>query len=641
MRGGSLLFISSICCLAAHAFPHGHNHDEDPEAPFPTTTSAIHTIPTNETGASAKPTIAYIPPGNDVKDTHSGMDMDMDDVGGMDEHHHHNHTLPDGPIPPEEMSYWLWSEHRGLLYAHISLMIISWGFVLPVGMLLHVLSANLSTGVMLGVAQSAFHIPVQIAFLTLTTIGVVFAIMYNSATPDFYENNAHHKIGWVIVWMLVAQVVSGMIRGVARYVNGDPQSRDIADQAEHMFMLGDDHDEDDENEASDENEIKRPPGFRRNSSDSGNGTGESTPRGGSTSSAPSIIRRSSENTLRDDHERNFHTVDTISHRNPESKMEKYLAKKLRKQRWLNRIGRRGAFIAKIVHGVIGRPLFLLGFLQLSTGVATVTGIFKANDIYNGLAHFIKGTGPRKTGLLMLGGIFFNYGVITLGRYLGVFADLGWAWNLKPPGAMTGQKWKDRAPSAEFVESFFICIYGASQSFMEHLGSNDGIWSHKDLEHVSIAIMFFWAGLCGLLIETPFVRRAFNRTIEATFPVRTTATYQRLASAGSLPANNRSNNAAFAPPAQQAFSFNPFPGLIIFMTGIMMSMHHQESMLSTMVHKQWGYLLAAFALFRLGTYFLMFLSPPKSYIPSRPVTELLTSFCLICGGMVFMVNSPFS
>lgn len=237
-----------------------------------------------------------------------------------------------------------------------------------------------------------------------------------------------------------------------------------------------------------------------------------------------------------------------------------------------------------------------------------------------------------------GGIFFNYGVITLGRYLGVFADFGWAWNLKPPGAMTGQKWKDHAPSAEFIESFFICLYGGTQTFMEHLGNDDGIWSHKDLQHVSIAIMFFWAGLCGLLIETPFIRRVLNRTIEVTFPVHTTATYQRLANAGSLAPNTQANSSAFAPPAQQAFSFNPFPGLIIFMTGIMMSMHHQESMLSTMVHKQWGYLLAAFALFRLGTYFLMFLSPPKSYIPSRPVTELLASFCLICGGMVFMVST---
>ena len=237
---------------------------------------------------------------------------------------------------------------------------------------------------------------------------------------------------------------------------------------------------------------------------------------------------------------------------------------------------------------------------------------------------------------MSGGVFFSYGIITLGRYLGVFADFGWAWNLKPPGELTGQKWKDRAPTAEFVESLFIFLYGSTQTFMEHLGNhNGGLWSHKDLQHVSIAIMFFWAGLCGLLIETPFIRRCFNRTIEATLPLRT-PNYQMLRDPGSHPSNSVST--AVLPPPQQSLSYNPFPGLIIFMTGIMMSMHHQESMLSTMVHKQWGYLLAAFALFRLGTYFMMFLSPPTSYLPTRPVTELLTSFCLICGGIVFMVRS---
>src|SRR5579859_6880939 len=239
--------------------------------------------------------------------------------------------------------------------------------------------------------------------------------------------------------------------------------------------------------------------------------------------------------------------------------------------------------------------------------------------------------------LILGGIFFNYGLITLGRYLGVFADFGWAWNLKPPGELTGQKWKNRAPSAEFVESFFVCLYGGSQSFMEHLGNSNGsLWYHKDLQHVSIAIMFFWAGLCGLLLETPFVRRMFNRTVEAALPTRT-VTYQMLRDSETYPAPQV--DSATLPPTTQNFSYNPFPGLIIFMTGMMMSMHHQESMLSTMIHKQWGYLLAAFALFRLGTYFLMFLSPPKSYLPSYPVTELLTSFCLICGGMVFMVAPP--
>src|SRR5271170_5493508 len=236
---------------------------------------------------------------------------------------------------------------------------------------------------MLGVAQSSFHIPVQLTFLTLTTIGIVFAIMYNSATPDFYENNAHHKIGWVIVWMLLAQVASGMIRGVARFVNGDIRSKQIAHEAEDMFMLGNDEDSDGEEEQEQEqdDEIKPRPNSRRDTSDSGNETGDNTPRrAGSTSSAPSvphIIRRSSENTLLNDHERNFHILETDRNpRNAVSKMEKYLAKKLQNRGWLSRINKRGAFMAKIVHGVIGRPMFCLGFIQVCTGLVTVTGIFK-------------------------------------------------------------------------------------------------------------------------------------------------------------------------------------------------------------------------------------------------------------------------
>jgi len=34
-------------------------------------------------------------------------------------------------------------------------------------------------------------------------------------------------------------------------------------------------------------------------------------------------------------------------------------------------------------------------------------------VFSGLAHFIKG------------GVFFWYGVLTLGRWAGCFADIGW------------------------------------------------------------------------------------------------------------------------------------------------------------------------------------------------------------------------
>ena len=92
------------------------------------------------------------------------------------------------------------------------------------------------------------------------------------------------------------------------------------------------------------------------------------------------------------------------------------------------------------------------------------------------------------------------------------------------------------------------------------------------------------------------------------------------------------------PKQYTTSLNPMPALIILLLGIMMSSHHQESMVSTQVHGQWGTLLVGFGVARIGTYILMFISPPKSVYPTRPPTELVASFCLISGGIIFCVSA---
>jgi hypothetical protein len=129
MKTKTVLIFTAICCFAAQVVSHGVEYDEVDVAP---------PIPSNGAPA-ANPTTAYTPPKGDGKNKHlhdHDTDTEMSDMGDMGtmDHHHHNHTIVDGPIPPEKMSYWLWPEHRGLLYAHIALMTISWGFVLPVGM---------------------------------------------------------------------------------------------------------------------------------------------------------------------------------------------------------------------------------------------------------------------------------------------------------------------------------------------------------------------------------------------------------------------------------------------------------------------------------------------------------------------------
>ena len=92
-----------------------------------------------------------------------------------------------------------------------------------------------------------------------------------------------------------------------------------------------------------------------------------------------------------------------------------------------------------------------------------------------------------------------------------------------------------------------------------------------------------------------------------------------------------------PPTMYEFSLNPIPALVILLVGIMMSSHQQETMISSMIHKQWGNLLTGAAFSRGLTYVLLFLRTPKSSLPSRPPTEILAAFGLISGGIIFMAS----
>ena len=128
--------------------------------------------------------------------------------------------------------------------------------------------------------------------------------------------------------------------------------------------------------------------------------------------------------------------------------------------------------------------------------------------------------------------------------------------------------------------------------------------------------------CGMLVESTRIRRFLNTTVL------------------SLPAGLGPTAAKehWASPRTYPFSLNPFPSLIILLLGILMSSHHQSSAISTMVHKQWGTLFIGFSLARAVTYILTYLSPPSSFLPSRPPSELIASFCLISGGLVFMASN---
>lgn len=208
-------------------------------------------------------------------------------------------------------------------------------------------------------------------------------------------------------------------------------------------------------------------------------------------------------------------------------------------------------------------------------------------------------------------MFWCYGLIAFARFLGSFSELGWAWNRSPLA--------ESVPSAEFVESLVIFLYGISNTWMERFGVPAGSpFTTKQIQHISIAIMFWFAGLIGMGIESKALRKW-------------------LAAPASALVAPSPNGEGPKPPASYRASFNPFPALVIGVTGLAMAAHAQVYLFQVQIHMLWGQLLAGSALLRCLTYFFLWLSPPSSVLPSRPPTEALASFFLACGGLVFQLS----
>ncbi|KAF1998844.1 hypothetical protein P154DRAFT_621332 [Amniculicola lignicola CBS 123094] len=241
--------------------------------------------------------------------------------------------------------------------------------------------------------------------------------------------------------------------------------------------------------------------------------------------------------------------------------------------------------ARITTAILCRLILLFGYLSFATGVIVYSGIFQGRSIFNGLAHFIKGS------------IFLWYGLLMFGRWMGCFAEFGWAWNERPPHNLA-TRWQFMIPSAELLESAVIALYGASNVWLEHLSNPGGEWSPSDLEHVSIAVMFFGGGTLGVLIESK-ITHMHNR--------------------GSHP-------------------MNPMPAIVIYILGSIMSTHHQSSKVSAMLHMQWGNLFMGFSFARIATYVILYRMPSKWYLPQRPPTEFISSFCLLTGGIILMLSN---
>ncbi|KAJ7742459.1 hypothetical protein DFH07DRAFT_836540 [Mycena maculata] len=238
-------------------------------------------------------------------------------------------------------------------------------------------------------------------------------------------------------------------------------------------------------------------------------------------------------------------------------------------------------------------LVFAGFGLLLTGIVIYTGGCRQNYVNGCLAHLIKG------------GIFWSYGLFTFARFLGYCSELGWSWNRAPTSGY---------PTAEFVESFLVFFYGITNTWMERFGANPGDpYTTKQIQHIGIAVMFWFAGLVGMAVESKTIRKW-------------------------LAALAIDKSEAVAEPETYTSSFNPFPALVIGVTGSVMASHFQTYLFQVQIHALWGNLLLAAAVLRCFTYFFLWVAPPRSTLPSRPPTEALASFFLACGGISFMLST---
>lgn len=557
------------------------------------------------------------------------MTMNMTDIEpspkSMHGGHHHGMSIVDDPnLEPQQKLYWQQynttsflsadAPNKGFLYTHVTLTLLGWIVVYPVALMLSTNKNNNKVGLFL---------PVQTLHSAMVLISLLALAIYGATAPrDLYPNNAYSKMSVALFFVVVLHWVSAVGRALAHWALRASANSPI-DGADYVLARH-----------SQDSGLGSISNHRRNSSaassfanHNGPYLDDTVPANGDDDDEDTMLALDDE----DPERLSPQTSSTLVGAKYQDRVISWVMQWKHMPMLVSKFG----VAADTVFTLINRPLFVFGFAYLLTGAATMHRMAMGNKVFNILAHFIKG------------GVFFLFGLLTLSRYLGCFADQGMAWNIRPGSELDpdsdpekekyrfqrheprglprnpAQRWildKLNFPSMEFVESLLIFIYGTTNVFLERLANEDGIWHHKDLQHASIAFMFIGGGLCGLILESSAIRRLL---------------------AGIVSSNNDTEDRPQQDLAQRirnSMTINPFPAFIVFWTGVLMSQHEQEFELATSIHMQWGYLFCVGALFRLGTYALLYLSPPQTTKPSRPFTELITSFCLICGGMVFIQSN---
>lgn len=464
--------------------------------------------------------------------------------------------------------------HPGLMAAHVLLLSFAFFGALPVGIALRSV-------------RNAWHPVAVVAFWASACLGLAASSLYRKLTPDMYEGAAHGTHGWLTILLAAMLTTFDIFAGVKRTaaylmsVYRKEQSFSCAS----LWRAA----------ASDQ---ERHSSLQTNLTKYSSVISDEPEEYHALASIPEVEDGEWANHTRQAHSRHLSESTLYEPGSPGGKRRG-------SDETLHDVG--GAYaprsriqrVGNALFSTLERILVFAAFGQVIEGVIVYVGGCRANYLNSCLAHLIKG------------GIFWCYGLVTFARFIGAFADMGWAWNQVPNNKSY--------PTAEFVESAVVFTYGITNTWMERFSAQPGDpFTTKQIEHIGIAVMFWFCGFLGMAIESKLARRWL--------------------AGGAVLSSSSSALTTIEEPASYRASFNPFPALVIGITGAAMSAHHQEYVFQVQVHDLWGKLLLGFTLLRCLTYFFLWVAPIKSSLPTRPPTEALASFFLTCGGLVFMMSS---
>jgi hypothetical protein len=226
---------------------------------------------------------------------------------------------------------------------------------------LHLGSSELTdlAGVIFSIAKSRLTIPSQAIFFILNALGLFLGTVYNVNTPDLYENNAHHKMGWIFTWIAAAWVAMGIINIYSDYVQGRRRSGEQISRVNLARYA----------------RLHQEPDNHRWSNDSGQGTERNSASLFGSSASPST---DSEN---QNFEESLQAYNDIELNEDSGEAEKHgFLRNTQVDHFLSKNIPRIAFgktlaINRILYTIIERTVIIMGWVVFATGIITFSGIF--------------------------------------------------------------------------------------------------------------------------------------------------------------------------------------------------------------------------------------------------------------------------